>query len=225
MNSLYYQDRIKELLAPQLFSLKWRHHGLGCLQAYIKEGETEETRVHIWHPKLCLFPAGSSPGRPHNHRFDLTSTVLAGQLVHDIWELQPDPDGDWVEYEVVNARNQRGDNTDVSSPSEATYKVTRRQRLMTTGATYRFAKGEYHQTIVQGLAVTLMTKSNQSGRAKILGPRDGVQHAFSGSGNLREFKQMAPLIQLAVDALCKPPSIATLQGNAGVSGAGGKRGE
>lgn len=56
--------------------LKWRHHGLGMLQAEI----SETLRIHIWHPKL-VSEGMAWPRCVHDHRFDITSAVVLGEVI------------------------------------------------------------------------------------------------------------------------------------------------
>lgn len=72
--------------------LRWRHHKIGVLQAYVVEGKRYydmETRIHVWHPSLAL--ADEDSGRMHDHRFDLRSYVLLG-AIHDT-EIKTIPAG------------------------------------------------------------------------------------------------------------------------------------
>ena len=78
----------KLITSPEL---RWRHHGIGLLQAYLVEGRPgaelalglsdTETRIHVWHPSLRLAGMDDS-GLMHDHRFDLESRVLLGAM-HD----------------------------------------------------------------------------------------------------------------------------------------------
>src|SRR4051812_39653073 len=61
-------------------SLKWRHAGFGALQAYIREGDERELRVHIWHQSLIKDGIEES-GLCHDHRFDMRSSVLVGRII------------------------------------------------------------------------------------------------------------------------------------------------
>jgi hypothetical protein len=56
--------------------LTWRHHGLGMLQAEI----SETLRIHIWHPKL-VSEGMAWPRCVHDHRFDITSAVIVGEVI------------------------------------------------------------------------------------------------------------------------------------------------
>src|ERR1051325_5879847 len=75
-----------------IHQLQWRHSGLGMLQAYVVEGGQEEVRVHIWHPSLKLDGIDEA-GLGHDHRFDMTSWVLVGKLVHVETITSPNPKG------------------------------------------------------------------------------------------------------------------------------------
>lgn len=71
-------ERIEAILkAHRSGKLKWRHHGVGMLQAYY----TPTQRVHVWHPDLLL-PGMTTSGAMHNHRFAFESEVLLGSILH-----------------------------------------------------------------------------------------------------------------------------------------------
>src|SRR6187399_838870 len=73
--------------------LKWRHAGFGALQAYLREGDARELRVHVWHSSLIKAGIEES-GLCHDHRFAMRSSVLAGKIIQTDFHLEPDPDGE-----------------------------------------------------------------------------------------------------------------------------------
>lgn len=75
---------LRTLLAGLLTHLTWRHHGIGVLQAYVREHQEPEMRVHIWHPSLVR-KGIRDHGDAHDHRFDLESTVLVGNLYETLY--------------------------------------------------------------------------------------------------------------------------------------------
>ena len=182
--SIRFDEHAAQALAAALFgrleSLTWRYHGIGVLQAYLLEAEPPgvEHRVHIWHPELSR-PELAAQGNVHNHRFDMVSTVLYGEVYHAEYELCGG--FDWLRYEVVHAREspqayqppQRVDAPSVDV-RVATGKILR-------GATYTFPAGHFHATRVDGLAITFVTKRNQANvRAEVLLPVDAEPlHGFS----------------------------------------------
>lgn len=83
--------------------LRWRHAGFGALQAYIREGDQRELRVHLWHPSLVK-PGIKESGLCHDHRFFLRSNVLVGSILQTEFEVWEDIEGDWETYAVTHAR-------------------------------------------------------------------------------------------------------------------------
>lgn len=174
---------LRTTVAAAMPHLDWRHNGLGVLQAYLQEGETEELRVHVWHPSLER-PGIRYSGKIHDHRFDLRSTVLLGSIGHIEYRLTPHPDGQWETHEVVNARKAMADGgtfdgmvmTSGDYFNARTMPWTFRERDV-----YLYPKGCFHESYVNELAVTLVRKMNQEPRkARILAPRGHeVTHAFA----------------------------------------------
>jgi len=75
--------------------LTFRHHGIGVLQADLDRAGGE--RLHVWHPDLV------KPGTAlvHNHRFDMVSHVLTGEI-HDVqFAVTPDKAGAFEVREVM----------------------------------------------------------------------------------------------------------------------------
>lgn len=170
-------------LARSLHRLNWRRHGIGCLQAYLREGEDHEVRVHIWHPSIVR-EGMVDHGDLHNHRFRMVSTVLFGEIEHTEADITDDVDGEWYVYHVVHARQDIGARYqhDSAPGSLGTnwrrVSVARRPGIISAGETYEFARGEFHHTRVDGLAVTIVTKLDQTNdRARIVAKPEPV-HAF-----------------------------------------------
>lgn len=174
---------LRTSVAAAMPHLDWRHNGLGVLQAYLAEGESDELRVHVWHPSLER-PGIRYSGKIHDHRFDLRSTVLLGSIGHIEYRLTPHPDGQWETHEVVNARKALAESSTfdgmVSSSGDffhaRTMPWTFRERDV-----YLYPKSCFHESYVNELAVTLVRKMNQESRkARILSPRGHeVTHAFA----------------------------------------------
>lgn len=164
--------------------LRWRHNGLGLLQAYILEGERDELRVHVWHKSLKRDGIEDS-GLLHDHRFDLTSHVLCGEILQREFRLTATPTGAWRTHTVVHAREalkkHAVNDGDVSAQPHR-YEVESHDTRIVSGQSYWFPKRVFHGTFVQSeLAVTVVHKSNQTDEpARILAPHDKpVVHAFS----------------------------------------------
>lgn len=173
--------------------LEWRHHGIGLLQAYLHEGE-DETRIHIWHPKLVLGEFTAENGLVHDHRFSFKSWVLAGALYHERFDTFVSFFGEWVMHECEHARSAKEKTGSYNLPlgrrSDSQYAVTRRGEWINAGESYEFEARKFHNTTVKELTVTLVQKRGLvDGNARILAKK-GTEliHAFSDSLSHEEFK-------------------------------------
>ena len=174
----------KAMLTALWPQLSWRHAGFGALQAYIREGDDAELRVHVWHPALVK-PGIADSGLCHDHRFDMRSTVLVGEIVNRECTLHQEPDGDWETWEVLHARaaKEKMGETFHQDPTQTGVRYRREvtDYRVSAGAGYTFRKRAFHESHVDRLTVTLVEKLNQEAfNARILAPhgRD-IVHAFS----------------------------------------------
>lgn len=174
--------------------LHWRHHGLGMLQAEF----SDTLRIHIWHPKL-VSEGMAWPRCVHDHRFDLTSTVVLGEIIDVPCYVRevPEPfsvsissrDATWVNiYEIEHAKNQdRMVEAKGCSTATSAKKLTRAY-VEETGAEHHFEGEEYHlerrtfhTTRVKELAITVVHRSNFDSRlARVLCALDKDVTAVSG---------------------------------------------
>jgi hypothetical protein len=149
--------------------LKWRHHALGCLQAELDDS----VRIHVWSPVLQAFPP-SSLRAVHDHRYDIHSAVVAG-TIYDmpciVVEDEPFISKGFEPislYEILHAKIQAGDDTDVKLLGPAWVK---RLPLVAYEAesSYRIERRAFHTTVVKGLTVTVVHRSRFDERpARIL---------------------------------------------------------
>lgn len=184
----------KNLVANIFPYLEWRLHGLGVLQAYLVEGG-DEIRIHIWHPDLVVMAE-----RPHNHRFHLYSQVLLGEIDDHIYWLRPAESGRWFKHAITHYRNASGDKgKDIALLSPRGHDARVQTRKFSAGSAYELPKGMFHVTKVDGLAVTIITKTEQTDdKAVVLGPKDGIPSAVSDVPAVERFKY---LIDEAEEAL------------------------
>ena len=98
--------------------LRWRHHGLGMLQAEL----SESLRVHVWHPSL-VSPGMVWPRCVHDHRFDIGSVVVVGA----VRDVRPDC-----------ARSTTAASCTISTcPASRTHRATGRRRRSSRSCTRR----------------------------------------------------------------------------------------
>lgn len=173
----------RAVVASILPSLSWRHHGIGVLQAYVREGIEPEVRIHLWHPSLVR-EGIVDQGDAHDHRFDLSSTIVHGRLLETLYERAPAHFGNLHRFDawhVENARSaaDRGFDGD-THPVESEIPMFVRSRVHEAGTTYQLGRGLFHRTRVDALAVTLCEMREKRGQARLLVPH-GTEpvHAFN----------------------------------------------
>lgn len=175
--------------------LVWRHHGIGTLQAYLREHADPEIRVHIWSPRLVR-PGIVGHGNAHDHRFNLTSHVLVGGLRDTRYALTADIGGDWSVRTVEHARSAGAGRNFDGEHGSAIYHafVERNVTEIRAGESYAIRRGGFHSTETTApLTVTVCAMANKSGTAHILAPRgEEPVHAFG-----EEFLSPSELLDVA----------------------------
>ncbi len=173
-------------LISDLSDLPWRHHGLGMLQAEI----SHEVRLHIWHPKLRVI---QKPFREvHDHRFDIRSAVIFGEVtdcIYSVFLIHPGADENKEDvdrafgkltrlervpaFEVRHAKIQTGTDEDVVSIGDVWVGPQVEYRKHRAGTEYTIPRRSFHTTQVSELAVTMIHRSNFDTRpARVLGASD-----------------------------------------------------
>lgn len=172
---------LRAALVASWESLRWRHHGIGALQAYLREHTDPEIRVHIWSQKLVR-PGIIGHGNAHDHRFDLTSYVLVGGLRDTRYAVTADISGDWSVRTVENARSAGPDKNYDGEHGEPMFHgfVERDVREFGAGSAYWIPRGDFHSTEPTApLTVTVCAMSRKKGLARLLVPRgEEPVHAF-----------------------------------------------
>jgi hypothetical protein len=196
----------KDLLIALWPSLNWRHAGFGAVQAYVREGEERELRVHLWHPALVKAGIEES-GLCHDHRFNMRSSVLVGTIIQTDFLVERDDErGPWETYEVVHARAAMEKGGSFHAAPTRTGERFRREATkyrVPEGCGYRFPKFEFHETRAEGLTITLVEKTAQENRrARILAPvGKPIVHAFIDTKRPEDF---APILAEGLAALQAP---------------------
>ncbi len=157
---------MRAMVLPLLSTVKWRHHGIGVLQAYVREDAQPEIRIHIWSKKL-LKPGMDLSGDVHDHRFDMVSHVLYGAVAHESWIETPDEKGDHEMMTLTHARAAA--ETDYHGPTKpltGRYFVDRQLYLIEAGKTYTFPAKKFHRSpfldyIFNDVVVTCVEKHRQ----------------------------------------------------------------
>lgn len=149
--------------------INWRHHGIGCLQGYLKEGGPAEVRVHIWSPRL-LKPGIDVSGDIHDHRFDMTSYVMLGRVRHEEIYVQPHAMGAHaISVLETHARaSSKGGSLVEAREEPESYTIVKRDYFyINAGSAYTFPRRVFHRSPVgecypEEIAITLIEKSSQT---------------------------------------------------------------
>jgi|GEM_PF-5941673 len=189
-------------MALALFpSMQWRHHGIGVLQGYVIEDCEPEVRLHVWAPELVK-PGMSESGDIHDHRFDLVSHVLCGQVAHEEIFPEESDDGKWAMLKLTHARAAK--DTGYHGPTEplpGRFHARRASYLIDEGHTYRFPAGRFHRSpVLAGVAVSCVEKHHQSpSSARILHPID--LPPVMAFGHEMDWSVVGPVLEKARKAL------------------------
>jgi hypothetical protein len=195
-------------MALALFpSVQWRHHGIGVLQGYVAENCEPEVRLHVWAPELVK-PGMSESGDIHDHRFDLVSHVLCGQVGHEEIIPEESDDGAWSMLKLTHARaaKEMGYHGP-TAPLPGRFNARRSSFVIEQGYSYHFPAGRFHRSpVMPGVAVTCVEKHNQStDSARILYPT--TKPPVMAFGHEMDWSVIGPVIRRAREALQNlPPS-------------------
>lgn len=193
---------------------RWRHHGIGLLQAYVEENDAgPEYRVHIWHPSLRL-PDMEDSGLIHNHRFELESNVLSGAMRDTEIALKGmlNPGQFYRVWEIQNARAAGSDGWVKPQPEYVT--IIENPHVYAAGTRYRYSAGAFHRSDVEELTVTFCVKRYppawQDVSARVLAREHAIpKHAFGGDPEQyvthpRRGLELRALLGMAEDSLKGP---------------------
>lgn len=184
------------------YKLKWRHHGIGVLQAYVLENEPVEHRLHIW-SKSLIKDGITGAGDAHDHRFDMVSHVLFGTIMHEEWFLTESKAGTWTTMDLIHAREAGLENNfhGPMTPTGIRYKRNISNLQVSAGQLYTFPKGQFHRTLIDGFTITWVEKHAQDDHlhARIAHPIDIL--ATPAFGHEMDPEQVKFLVNLAIEVL------------------------
>jgi hypothetical protein len=108
----------------------WKVQGIGLLS--LRLDGRRERRLHVWDP-------ATAPQHPpvHDHPYDFTSTVIAGELTDTTWVEHP-------EGEVFRRERYRLDAEDDRTVDEVRLVAT--PRVLLPGESYRHAASDLHDS-------------------------------------------------------------------------------
>lgn len=182
------------------------------------QGEVSETqRIHIWNPELRTIPLEGYRDI-HDHRFDLISHVLIGELIDIRYQVTPKflGEGDTDAWEIKHAKIQVDDRpvhgkgvwqVDTGAPaSSPNTKWIGRAKVLeayrtkySVGDSYSIVRREWHTTKTScPLALTFVERSNFDDRpARILGAGISAIISYADDNPARE--SHATLIRKLID--------------------------
>jgi hypothetical protein len=130
-------------------------HGLGFIQLKLENNQ----RLHVWHPELPrrkCFDWSSI----HNHRFGFTSRIIKGVQRNQVVEIELTRGSG--SHEVISHNGPRSAKGGRISYPVAECNVYRHQvQEYMPGASYEMLPYQYHCTPVEGIVITLMTKTEE----------------------------------------------------------------
>ena len=182
---------------------QWRHHGIGVLQHYLIENADPEIRLHVWDPSLVR-PGIEQAGDIHDHRFDLVSQVLEGELHETLFWEKPSL-LQWDVWSVENARSAGAAQAFDGKHAfvESIFTVPDHRKYL-RGAQYGLGRGLFHRTRTPDLAVTICAMHDKRGQARLLTPQGQEPvHAFSADWSV-PIEKRAAVLQQAAQALRSP---------------------
>ena len=134
--------------------------GLGFVQ--LKLDET--TRVHFWSPSHGQI---TPEDELHDHRYGFVSKVVAGSMVHEVWNWEPRDDGD---HEMTEVSCKPGAPSDPAVIGRGQIRLAGRYRLA-VGSDYMFPANCFHRGRTEGGAITLLARGPvERDTARVLRP-------------------------------------------------------
>lgn len=120
--------------------------GLGFVQLKLDE----DRRLHFWHPSAGQI---TPEEELHDHRYDFTSRVLAGEMIHEVWDWHPDADGD---HEMLEVSCKPGVAANPEPVGRGWVTMSGRH-AMRQGESYSFKAGLFHRGSAHR-AITFLTR-------------------------------------------------------------------
>lgn len=197
-------DAMKALALALFPSMEWRHHGIGVLQEYVIENSIPEVRLHVWAPEL-MKPGIHRAGDIHDHRFDLVSHVLCGDVGHEVIDPEPAEQGGWEMLSLTHARAAKENAYHgPTSPLPGRFAVRRTMFVIKAGHTYSFPQKRFHRSpVLPGVAVTCVEKHSQTDSpARILYPAS--EPPVMAFGHEMDWAVIGPVLQRARELLGTP---------------------
>lgn len=140
------------------------YFGLGFIQ--VKLGEV--FRLHVYTPDL---PSIVDPGSVHNHRYAFMSTVLAGALSQDLYDVIPAADVREATHILEDDACTEGVKSD-RTPEQCRIRLTSSQYFV-AGSRYLLHEDTYHTVDTTNNAITILRRDTKKKEyAQVVRPLD-----------------------------------------------------
>ncbi len=124
-----------------------RVHGNGFIQLELGE----QRRLHIWgHPDI---PRQVVDTGIHDHRFDFTSTIVAGRLINARYHP-----GNDTRYKVYTPHVREGEDTILVDTGSSFMVAGPTMTMMREGQSYGMYAGDFHESFTDRPSASVMTK-------------------------------------------------------------------
>lgn len=148
----------EELIKLKSIGRKITCQPLGFYRIFIKPQDefSPSLMLHAWlHDNQ---PKQSSDNDIHSHIFDMTSRIITGELVNEIYDVIDDQNGS---YKLVRVTGNRAKNIRIVSDEVVSPKLLS-SRIIKEGEKYGFESKIFHRSIISKYpTITLMEKDNR----------------------------------------------------------------
>ena len=135
--------------------------GLGFVQLKINE----KYRLHFWHPEHTK---NVPDEEVHNHRYDFTSKIIVGEMIHEVWSYREDEKGDSECVEVSCSP----EHSVPPEPISKGFMTMTGRYTMIAGSEYFFPATQFHRTTTKKAVTFLCRQVNKTKTARVLRPID-----------------------------------------------------
>lgn len=121
---------------------------------FIQLDLTDRRRLHLWHREI---PRQKTRTPLHDHVFDMQSSVLSGRMINIEYTIAFTCGVDDADLKVYEPNPDVGG---LVETGERAVELRRDLTLHEAGSSYSVHRGEFHESIPAGPAVTVIKKSN-----------------------------------------------------------------
>lgn len=159
-------------------SLAFLRHPLGFAHCKLIDGgrSSASVRLHYW--ERAAMEKGSAITPFHDHVWQLTSGVIAGEIINNMIEITPDRQGKYT-LETVQQDHKTGQDTVENEGHQVSFRV-HSKRAYKSGDFYRIQPRRFHFSELgeseRALSVVL-SEPSVNGNPRTLMPIDSTPHA------------------------------------------------